>query len=51
MSPSAPLQLVDGYTFLYSGHPLPGNQERATRKEGVGMDEKAIMAWKDAGEV
>ena len=43
----------DGYTFLHSGCPLPGDQLRATRNEGVriALDEKATVAWKDAGEV
>ena len=45
--------LADRYTFLHSGCPLPGDQERATRNEGVGiaLDKKATVAWKDAGEV
>ena len=45
--------LADRYTFLHSGCPLPGDQERAIRNEGVGiaLDEKATVAWKDAGEV
>ena len=40
-------------TFLHSGRPLPGDQERASRNEGVGiaLDEKATVAWKNAGEV
>ena len=44
---------VGGYIFLHSGRPLPGDQERASRNEGVGiaLDEKATVAWKDAGEV
>ena len=44
---------VGRYTFLHSGHPLPGDQERASRNEGVGiaLDEKATLAWKNAGEV
>ena len=44
---------VGRYTFLHSGHPLPGDQERASRNEGVGiaLDEKATVAWKNAGEV
>ena len=39
--------------FLHSGCPLPGDQERASRNEGVGiaLDEKATVAWKNAGEV
>ena len=43
----------DGCTFLHSGHPLPGDQERASRNEGVGiaLDKKATVAWKGAGEV
>ena len=43
---------ADGYTFLHSGRPLPGVDERATRNEGVGiaLDEKATVAWKNAGE-
>ena len=41
------------YTFLQSGRPLPSDNERATRKEGVGiaLDAKATAAWRDAGEV
>ena len=41
------------YIFLHSGRPLPGDQERASRNEGVGiaLDEKATLAWKNAGEV
>ena len=37
---------ADGYTFLHSGRPLPGVDERATRNEGVGiaLDEKATVA-------
>ena len=33
--------------------PLSGDQERASRNEGVGiaLDEKATVAWKNAGEV
>ena len=44
---------VDGHTLLHSGHPLPGGQERASKNEGAGiaLDEKATVAWKDAGEV
>ena len=44
---------VGRYTFLHSGRPLPGDQERASRNEGVGiaLDEKATVAWKNAGEV
>ena len=44
---------VDRYTFLHSGCPLPGDQERASRNEGVGiaLEEKATVAWKNAGEV
>ena len=44
---------VGRYTFLHSGCPLPGDQERASRNEGVGiaLDEKATVAWKNAGEV
>ena len=44
---------VGRYTFLHSGRPLPGDQERASRSEGVGivLGEKAPVAWKDAGEV
>ena len=44
---------ASGYTFLHSGHPLPGNEEVATRREGVGiaLDERATLAWKNAGEV
>ena len=39
------------YTFLHSGHPLPGDQARASRNEGVGiaLDEKATVARKNAG--
>ena len=34
---------ADGYTFLHSGRPLPSDQEKGTRNEGVGiaLDEKA----------
>ena len=41
------------YTFLNSGRPLPEDQEKASRNEGVGiaLDEKATVAWKNAGEV
>ena len=44
---------ADGYTFLHSGRPLPSDQERAARNEGVGiaLDKKATAAWKNAGEV
>ena len=44
---------ADGYTFLHSGCPIPSDQERATRNEGVGivLDKKATAAWKNAGEV
>ena len=44
---------ADGYTFLHSGHPLPSEHDRGTRNEGVGiaLDEKATVAWKNAGEV
>ena len=44
---------VGRYTFLHSGHPLPGDQERAIRNEGVGiaLDQEATVAWKNAGEV
>ena len=46
-------QSAGGYTFLHSGCPLPGDQERASRNEGVGiaLTKKATVAWKDAGEV
>ena len=42
---------VGRYTFLHSGHPLPGDQERASRNEGVGiaLDKKATVAWKMQG--
>ena len=42
-----------GYTFLHSGRPLPGDQERASRNEGVGivLDGEATVAWKYTGEV
>ena len=42
---------VDRYTFLHSGCPLTGDQERASRNEGVGvaLDEKATVAWKMQG--
>ena len=35
-----------GYTFLHSGLPQPGDQERASRNEGVGiaLDKKATVA-------
>ena len=38
-----------GYTFLHSGRPLPGENDRATRNEGVGIaiDDKATSAWKN----
>ena len=44
---------ADGYTFLHSGRPLPSDQERAARNEGVGiaLDKEATAAWKNAGEV
>ena len=44
---------VGRYTFLHSGRPLPGDQERASRNEGVriALGEKATVAWKNAGEV
>ena len=44
---------ADGYTFLHSGRPLLSDQEKGTRNEGVeiALDEKATMAWKNAGEV
>ena len=44
---------VDGYTLLHSGSPLPSDQERGTRNEGVGisLDKKAMAAWKNVGEV
>ena len=44
---------ASGYTFLHSGCPVPGNTEDATRREGVGiaLDERARLAWKNAGEV
>ena len=39
-----------GYTFLHSGQPLPNDDERASRNEGVriALDEKAALAWKNA---
>ena len=42
---------VGGCTFLHSGRPLPGDQKRASRNEGVGivLDEKATVAWKMQG--
>ena len=42
---------VGRYSFLHSGCPLPGDQERASRNEGVGiaLEEKATVAWKNAG--
>ena len=44
---------ADGYTFLHSGRPLPSEEERFMRNEGVGiaLDETATAAWRDAGEV
>ena len=44
---------VGRYTFLHSGGSLPGDQERASRNQGVGiaLKEKATVAWKNAGEV
>ena len=44
---------ADGYSFLQCGCPLPGDQGKASRNEGVGiaLDEKATVAWKYAGEV
>ena len=44
---------ADGYTFLHSGSPLPSDQERAARNEGVGiaLDKKDTPAWKNVGEV
>ena len=43
---------ADGYTFLHSGRPLPRDTDGATRNEGVGiaLDEKASVAWRNAGE-
>ena len=42
---------VGRYTFLHSGHPLPGDQERASRNEGVGiaLDENATWHEKMQG--
>ena len=44
---------LDKQLSIISGRPLPGDQERASRNEGVGiaLDEKATVAWKNAGEV
>ena len=44
---------VGRYIFLLSGCPLPGDQERVCRNEGIGiaLHEKATVAWKNAGEV
>ena len=44
---------MGGYAFLHSGCTLPGDQERDSRNEGVGiaLDKKATVAWKDAGEM
>ena len=44
---------ADGYTLLHSGRPLPSDQEKGTRNEGVGiaLDKEATAEWKNAGEV
>ena len=44
--------VADGYTLLHSGRPLPSENDRAVRNEGVGnvLDTKATAAWKEAGE-
>ena len=44
---------ADGYTFLHSGRPLPSEEERSIRNEGVeiAMDETAMSAWNEAGEL
>ena len=44
---------MGGYTFLHSSCTLPGDQERDSRNEGVGiaLDKKATVAWKDTGEM
>ena len=44
--------VADGYTLLHSGRPLPSENDRAVRNEGVGivLDAKATAAWKEAGE-
>ena len=43
----------DGYTFLHFGQPLPSEEEKFMRNEGVGiaLDETATAAWREAGEV
>ena len=43
---------VDRYTLLHPGRPLPGEEERATRNEGVGilLHPKSTDVWKRAGE-
>ena len=40
---------TEGYTFLHSGYPLPCDQERGTRNEGVGiaLDKKATAALEE----
>ena len=42
-----------GYTFLHFGQPLPSEEEKFMRNEGVGiaLDETATAAWREAGEV
>ena len=42
---------ADGYTFLHSGRPLPSDQEKGTRNEGVGiaLDEKVQWHGKMQG--
>ena len=44
---------ADGCTIVHSGRPLPSDQERGTRNEGIGiaLNKKATAAWKNAGEV
>ena len=43
---------TNGYTLLHSGRPLPGEEERKKRNEGVGitLSKFATVAWREAGE-
>ena len=44
---------IEGYTIIHSGRPIPGNDERVERNEGVGivLDPKMSIAWRSSGEV
>ena len=40
---------VDSFLILHSGHPVPGNDERVERNEGVGivLDPSMMSCWKN----